>query len=117
MAEIDGIDAVRARLEEIQQRAAEAKSTTIVVGFTQNYAIYVHENLHAFHRFGKAKYLEDPARELATELADIVAEAYTNTKSLKRALLVAGLRLQREAQLQVPVDTGALKASAFTREE
>lgn len=32
----------------------------------------------------------------------------------EKAYLRAGLALQREAQLRVPVDTGALKASAFT---
>jgi hypothetical protein len=30
---------------------------------------------------------------------------------------LAGLRLQRESQLLVPVDTGALRASAFTAME
>lgn len=36
---------------------------------------------------------------------------------LQRGLKKAGLRLQRESQRIVPVDTGELKGSAFTREE
>ena len=35
-------------------------------------------------------------------------------QDLVDTLLEAGMRLQREAQQQVPVDTSALKASAFT---
>ena len=34
-----------------------------------------------------------------------------------QALLAAGLRLQRESQARVPVDSGNLKASAYTRLE
>jgi hypothetical protein len=36
---------------------------------------------------------------------------------LPQALAIAGLFLQRESQLLVPVDFGILKASAFTRSE
>ena len=36
---------------------------------------------------------------------------------LAQALLAAGLRLQRESQMLVPIDTGNLRASAFTRLE
>lgn len=38
-------------------------------------------------------------------------------RHLEVGLLRAGLALQRESQLRVPVDTGNLKASAFTRLE
>lgn len=36
-------------------------------------------------------------------------------RGVSRGLRKAGLLIQREAQLMTPVDTGALKASAFTR--
>lgn len=36
-------------------------------------------------------------------------------EGVKKGLTKAGLDLQREAQRRVPVDTGNLKASAFTR--
>ena len=48
--------------------------TEVEVGYTQGYAIYVHEDLEAHHAPGKiAKYLEHPARENQTELRDIIA--------------------------------------------
>lgn len=67
----------------------------------------------------QAKFLEQPARELSDsgELGRIVAEMYKQTGSLEQALLAAGLRIQREAMLKTPVDTGNLKNSAFTRKE
>ena len=37
------------------------------------------------------------------------------TGSLEKGLVLAGLRLQRDSQKLVPVDTGNLKGSAFTR--
>ena len=34
---------------------------TIVVYYTAEYAVYVHEDVDAFHRVGRAKFLEDAA--------------------------------------------------------
>lgn len=66
---------------------------------------------------GQAKFLEEPARTLSKELAEITMKAIGAGKTMGQALLLAGYRLQREAQLLCPVDTGNLKASAFTRLE
>lgn len=38
------------------------------VGFTQNYGLYVHENMDAFHAVGQAKFLEEPARTIKEKL-------------------------------------------------
>lgn len=64
---------------------------------------------------GQAKFLEEPARTMGKELGRITAEVTKSTGNLAQGLLAAGLRLQREAMLRVPVDYGNLKASAFTR--
>jgi hypothetical protein len=68
---------------------------------------------------GQAKFLEQPARELSNDgtLARIVMGAMAKGKTMLQGLLLAGLRLQRESQKLVPVDTGNLKSSAFTRIE
>jgi hypothetical protein len=48
-------------------------STDVTVGYTQSYAIYVHENLEARHKPGKiAKYLEKPARDYRQEMLQII---------------------------------------------
>lgn len=45
----------------------------VTVGYTANYAVYVHENLTARHAPGKtAKFLEGPAREMRAEIANII---------------------------------------------
>lgn len=38
-----------------------------------NYAIYVHENVHVYHRVGQAKFLESVLEEAAPDLPDRVA--------------------------------------------
>ena len=49
-------------------------NTEVIVGYTQNYAIYVHEDLDAQHNPGQtAKFLERPARENKDKLRDIIA--------------------------------------------
>ena len=63
----------------------------------------------------RAKFLEEPARVNREVYARIVREALAGGQTLAQALLLAGLRLQRDSQEIVPVDTGMLKASAFTR--
>ena len=95
-------------------KKAQQPVDNVIVGYTQNYAIYVHENLTAHHPVGQAKYLEQPARQLGPTLGKMVSTAFKNGATLSQALLLAGLRLQRESQQLVPVDTSALKASAFT---
>lgn len=114
MPKIEGLDRVVAKLEAMHRRE---ENVSVITGFTQSYALFVHENMTAQHAPGKrAKYLEEPARRLSNEgtLGRIVEQVYRKTKDMGKALLIAGLRIQREAQRIVPIDTGALKASAFT---
>lgn len=114
------------RLEEVLKAIDRASRHTmtqggpgesVVVGYTQAYAIYVHENLEAFHPVGQAKFLEQPARLLRKEFSRIIVAGLKKKLPMIKTLLMAGLRLQRESQKLVPVLTGALKGSAFTAVE
>lgn len=116
MSSIEGVKAVIEKLRKKREAHKDGR-VSVVVGYTQQYAIYVHENLTAHHPVGQAKYLEQPFRMMQDEIAEIVADLLKQGKTMEQALLVAGLRLQRESQLLCPVDTGALKASAFTRSD
>lgn len=89
-----------------------------VVGYTQTYAMIVHEDLDARHKPGKsAKYLEIPARTYHAEIVKRIVSTTKATGSLVKGLLAAALFLQRKSQQIVPVDTGALKASAYSKVE
>lgn len=68
---------------------------------------------------GQSKFLEQPARELSNDgtLKRIIADAIRNGAKLQHALSLAALRIQRESMKLVPVDTGNLKSTAFTRKE
>lgn len=89
-----------------------AKDVSVVVGYSASYAIYVHE----LHR-SKAKFLENPAREMIPDLQKTITTMTSRGFTLQQALMTAGLQLQRASQLLVPVRTGNLKASAYTRLE
>ena len=128
---ITGLEKLTAKLRDLAAKSRRDDDCQVTVGFTAAYAIYVHENLQMKWRglprksgkgvywgpHGQAKFLEGPAREMAAELAQIAYVAVAQGKSLSQGLLLAGLRLQREAQQRVPVVTGNLRASAFTRLE
>lgn len=116
MHTIEGVAELTAELKRLRNEAKADAGVDVLVGYTQHYAVYVHENLESNHpNGGQAKYLEQPFRELAPELVRIVAAGLKGGLSWRDSLLMAGLRLQRESQELVPVDTGALRASAFTR--
>lgn len=118
---VNGIDGIQRAFRGLSKSAFGAGATKtnpqVIVGYTAEYAVYVHENLECNHpNGGQAKYLESPARRLRPELVEMVRDLVFNKKmTLANALLLAGLRLQRESQLLVPIDTGNLRDSAFTR--
>jgi ABC-type sulfate/molybdate transport systems ATPase subunit len=113
----------------------EKPKTTVVVGYTAKYALAVHEKVGMILKGqsrksgsgkgkywdpqgkAKAKFLEDPARTERKEIARVIQQAMQAGIPFDKALLLGGLRLQRESQKQVPVDLGNLKASAFTQKE
>lgn len=112
MPKITGLKAVQAALK---RKKLDGKVTAEVeVGYTQTYALIVHEDLTAEHKEGKqAKYLEMPARRSREEIGRVVVDGYQKTRSMPKALLLGGLRLLRESDLIVPIDTAALKASGY----
>jgi hypothetical protein len=68
---------------------------------------------------GQSQFLIQPMREMGKpggELAKTVVDALDGGATMVKALLVAGLQLQRASQQLVPVDTGNLRASAVTVE-
>lgn len=112
MVKIEGSGAV---IRKLRQLAKAHKNVQVVVGYTMYYAVYVHENLDANHpNGGQAKFLEQPAKEMRAELGKMVAKDLKKGMPLEKALLKAGMALQAKSQELVPVDTGALRASAFT---
>lgn len=125
----DVLRIIRARLHALRSQ----EKPSVVVGFSSAVALFVHENVQArniglnvprksgigvyWGPHGGPKFLEGPAREMADELAGVVREALARGVPLPQALLLAGYVLQREAMERVPVEHGALRASAFTRLE
>lgn len=144
MAKVINLQKVLRTLDKFKAKHGIQNTASVVVGYTASYALYVHENLQARHgeafnaaagerkrdvkgRFKKgqgrrgpgqqAKFLERPAREKQGEIAAKILAAMRRRTPLLLALKVGGLFLQRESQKIVPVDTGNLKASAFTEIE
>lgn len=113
---IEGTLNLKGTLSKYVKKYGTKLKPSVTVGFTQSYGIFVHENLEAHHPTGQAKFLEQPAREMGNsqEFTRIAKKVIQQGGTLEDGLLVGGLELQRRAQQLTPVDTGALKASAFT---
>lgn len=116
--QIEGLTKLVAQLRAKAAKSLKDDNVSVIVGFTQAYAVFVHEDLTARHAPGKqAKFLEQPARQLSSDgtLGRIVKQAKQNGQTMAQGLLLAGLRVQRDSQALVPILTGALRSSAFTR--
>lgn len=127
---IGGVEKVMARLETAKVRVGKNPKPQVAVGFAAKYALFVHEMKRGTlelrprpHGRGyywdpqgmaAPKFLETPLRQLSPELKKMISDACKTGMPLEQALLLAGMRLQRESMLMVPVDTGYLKNSAFT---
>jgi hypothetical protein len=117
---VDGAQDVINWLNNLATKAKAAGITpNVIVGYEGvNYAIYVHEDLTANHpNGGEAKYLEKPYRKNLKTYHNIIIEALKRGETLVKSLMLAGLALQADSQALVPVDTGFLRGSAFTRLE
>lgn len=117
MARVDRIKVLQALARKHEEARRQGKAR-VKVGYTASYAVHVHEDLMMFHRNGQAKFLEQPLREMTTDgtLRRVVRKTMKATGDLVQSLLMAGLLLQRASQQLVPVRTGNLRASAFTRQ-
>ena len=130
MAKVEGLTKLVAQLKARLDKVPP-KPVSVLVGYTSAYALYVHENMEQKLRGqprpsgkgvywgpqGQPKFLEAPARTFAPELGRIIRELVAKGQTLDKALVVAGMRLQRESMKLVPVEFGFLRASAFTRLE
>ena len=129
---IEGLERVISALRAKAAKSRKDSQASVLVGYTAAYALYVHESMEPKHLgeprpsgLGKfwgpslygPKFLEGPARQFRGELAKIARTALQAGRTMAEALLLAGLRLQRESQKRVPVEYGNLRASAFTRLE
>ena len=114
-SQLQGTSRFIEQLEQKIQALHKGKAINVTVGYNAYYAIYVHEDLQKHHPTGQAKFLEEPARRLAPQMARTVSYYLGRGYTLEQAMLIAGLDLQKESQRLVPVDTGFLRDSAYTR--
>lgn len=54
--------------------AESGSNPSVIVGFEEEYAIFVHENLEAHHDVGQAKFLEQPLKENADKYVEYVRD-------------------------------------------
>lgn len=68
------VDTGALRSSAFTEADRQGKNLSVVVGFEEEYAIYVHENLEAHHDVGQAKFLEQPLRENADKYVEYIRD-------------------------------------------
>lgn len=118
------------QLKNLEREAEEGENLSIAVGYEAEYAMWVHELVDMVLQgeprpsgkgvywgpSGQAKFLEEPARRLRREMADIIVKSMSTDRrrgDLEYAMLLAARYLLRESQKLVPVEYGDLKKSGF----
>lgn len=131
MANVTNINVIKALEAKIKEKLGNNARVEVITGYTAAYALAVHEKrgmvskgkqrANGRGRYwdpqgrARAGFLLDVAREKQKEIAKTAQKAIKGKHNLEQAVVEGGLLLQRESQLACPVDTGNLKASAFTR--
>jgi len=138
MAVVKGSKELQAKLLKKAAEATAQHGAVVTVGYTAKYAIYVHQNKKMKWKGkkrtgkrpdgskrkgcywdpqgkGQSQFLLRPFREKRKEMQAIVKKVFLKTGNITLGLFTAGLFLQRESQKLVPVDSGNLKQSAFTK--
>lgn len=116
MPKVKGKEKLIRQLRARAEKVARESNVEARVSYGTTYAVPVHENLAIYHPTGQAKFLEEPFRRMLNDgtFKRIIHQHLKNGKTLAQAIYMAALMLQRESQLLVPVDTGALRNSART---
>ena len=110
-----GFKELQKSLKKLARSKRFVATDSVIVAYVAEYAIFVHEDLQAKHKQGKqSKFLEQPARKFGAEIGEAVVKAFDAGATFNQALLIGGFFLQRLSQKIVPVDTGNLRAGAFT---
>ncbi len=102
---------------KIKHRLKKYAGKSAIVGYSASYAVKVHNDLQSYHANGQALYLSEPAKMKRKQIAALVEKKLKAGANIEQALLVGAMYLQGESQLLVPVKTGYLRASAFSRLE
>lgn len=128
-AQVEGVDELGKTLEQLLRD--QYPNVEVHVGYTAEYAAAVHERIEMKLQGqprrapskglywdpqgkAKAKFLEDPFRDMADDTLRKIAEMTSKGLTFKESMIVAGQAIQRASQQQVPVDFALLKASAYT---
>lgn len=116
MAKAENIKAfnrVAQNVKRIRENAKRDKKVTFAIVFNAPHAVHVHENLEMPHpNGGQAKYLEQPLRERASEISNMIKTLMKQGRTLRQAILItANWFLQNYVKPLVPVDTGELVSS------
>lgn len=100
---------------KLKKKSRETKNARVVVGFSQRYALFVHENIpaNATYRVGQSKFLESTSRLFAEVLAQDITNGVKQGKPLLEVLLETGQVLLNATLDITPMDTGALRESGF----
>jgi hypothetical protein len=113
---VEGGAKTKAEIDKRLAKAQRDRHAEARVGYTADYAVYVHEDLTMSHpNGGEAKFLEKPTRENIQFISAVINRAYAVGQTFAEALLAGARMIEHLSLPLVPVDTGHLRGSSVTR--
>lgn len=113
--EVGGVKQTVAAFERRARKTIRDADRRIEVGYSAPYAMRVHEDLQMRHTNGQAKYLSAAIRQGTREVQSVIRRALVGGQSIRQALALGGIRLLQLSRKLVPVRTGRLRDSGFSR--
>ena len=115
--QVKGFDKVQQLIVQHERQLKPDQENIVEVGFTQTYALIVHEDMEMNHEVGQAKYLEQPSRVGKEMIGKVIATTISKGGSIQQGLEAGGRVLEVLAKELTPVDTGALRLSTYVAPE
>lgn len=110
---IEGLERVNRMIQRSINRVKPFEELQTEIGYTQTYALIVHEDLEVYHPYGQAKYLEMPSRRYRSNIYKVIAAGLGRGLSFQKSLLEGCEFLRQTAIPFTPIDTGALRLSTY----
>jgi hypothetical protein len=110
------------QLRDVYMAGKTEPRATVVVGYTADYAGFVHENMEAHHNPPtRAGWLREKSRTERPHIVKTVIDAlqqegaFFYTPTMAGAMFSGGMALKRSCEEIIPIETGYLKESGFVR--
>lgn len=110
---MEGLEQVIKKLDEL----SKLQDCSVVIEFTGEKDVTLHEDLQTTHTNGQAKFLEQPFRAMKDQIFTVIVETHKKTNNPRSALIAAANIILSKARELYPAEEKIKRISGRVRVE